>query len=205
LYKRIQSSKSPQSPITMRSDSKNKEYSSTMKERLIGMRLAGMRNKDIAAHFGIPESSACMIWKRYILRGTTDNVKRSGRPKKLTARDYRNLMRIVIRNRRAKLADIALQSATSVSLPTVRESLHQLGLWNRIARKKPFLSKKHIAKRLKWARERKKWTIDVWKRVIWTDEASVELGKDSREVRVWRKSDEEWEATCLAPSFKSGR
>jgi transposase len=189
----------------MRSYSKSKEYSSAMKERLVGMRLAGMKNKDIAAHFGILETSACRIWKRYIRRGTTDNAKRSGRPRKLTARDYRKLVRIVIRNRRARLADITFQSDMSVSLPTIRESLHRLGLWNRIARKKPFLSKNHIARRLKWARERKNWTMDVWKMVIWTDEASVELGKNSRDMRVWRKLDEEWDTRCLVPSFKSGR
>jgi hypothetical protein len=44
-----------------------------------------------------------------------------------------------------------------------------------------------------------------WERVIWTDEACVELGKNSSELRVWRNSDEEWDTTCLAPSFKSGR
>ena len=41
--------------------------------------------------------------------------------------------------------------------------------------------------------------------VLWTDEASFELGKNSREIRVWRKSDETWNTDCLAPTFKSGR
>jgi transposase len=189
----------------MRSHTKGKEYSSAIKNSLVGMRIAGMKNKDIAAHFGMPESAACSIWKRYIRRGTTDNARRSGRPKKLTKRDFRHIIRNIIRNRRVKLANIAIQTDTEVSPTTIRESLHQFGLWNRIARKKPFLSKKHIAKRLNWSKERKRWTMGVWERVIWTDEASIELGKEPREVRVWRKSHEEWETTCITPSFKSGR
>lgn len=46
---------------------------------------------------------------------------------------------------------------------------------------------------------------EEWKRVIWTDEALVELGKNSKEVRVWRRTHEEWDAACLAPTFKSGK
>src|SRR2546423_15503247 len=114
----------------MTSHSKGKEFGCAMKERVVSMRLGGMKNNDIAAHFGVPETSTCRIWKRYIRRGTTVNAKRSGRPKKLNARDYRNFIRIVIRNRRVKLAEITSQLTNPDSLPTVRKSLHQLGLWN---------------------------------------------------------------------------
>ena len=44
-----------------------------------------------------------------------------------------------------------------------------------------------------------------WERIIWTDEASVEVGKDSRECLVWRRPGERYEQDCLAPTFKSGR
>ena len=48
------------------------------------------------------------------------------------------------------------------------------------ARRKPYLLKKHKAARLKWAKERKGWTLEDWSRVIWTDEATFETGLDSR-------------------------
>ena len=44
-----------------------------------------------------------------------------------------------------------------------------------------------------------------WSRVIWTDEASVEIGKESRTIRVWRRIGERYKENCLAPTFKSGR
>jgi hypothetical protein len=47
--------------------------------------------------------------------------------------------------------------------------------------------------------------MEEWKNVIWTDEASFELGKNSRQVRVWRKCDEAYNEDCLAPTFKSAR
>jgi hypothetical protein len=76
---------------------------------------------------------------------------------------------------------------------------------SRIAAKKPFLKPEHIEKRLKWAKEYREWKSIDWKSVIWTDEASVEIGKSSRQIRVWRRVGERYDSKCLAPTFKSGR
>lgn len=43
-------------------------------------------------------------------------------------------------------------------------------------RQKPFLTEKHKADRLKWAREHIKWTIDDWRCDTFSDEATFELG-----------------------------
>src|SRR5215468_9248935 len=47
--------------------------------------------------------------------------------------------------------------------------------------------------------------MEEWKRIIWTDEASMEVGRDSRARRVWRTNDEEFHHSCIKPTFKSGR
>ena len=79
----------------MTSKPKGSELSFEIKERIIGMRLAGCQNKTIAKLLNISESTAGTVWKRYKDRGTIKNAKRSGRPKKLTDRDQRSLLRIV--------------------------------------------------------------------------------------------------------------
>ena len=82
--------------------------------------------------------------------------------------------------------------------------MKSIGFCNRVAVKKPFLSQKHKADRLAFAKEHKHWTTSDWRNVIWTDETSFETGKRSRQVKVWRKSHERFSLDCLAPTFKSG-
>jgi hypothetical protein len=88
---------------------------------------------------------------------------------------------------------------------TIRTYIRKLGFRNRIARQKPYLTIAHKVKRLAFAKEHRHWTENDWKNVIWTDESSLELGKMSRQIRVWRKPHEVYASQCLAPTFKSGR
>jgi hypothetical protein len=71
--------------------------------------------------------------------------------------------------------------------------------------KEPFLSNTPRARRLEFAREHRKWTIEDWKKVIWTYESTFEVGKSSRQVLVWQKIDERYKIDCFTPIFKSGR
>ena len=62
--------------------------------------------------------------------------------------------------------------------------MHDLGLNSCIAVKKPFLSDNHKVERLAFAKEHSHWTLEDWNKVIWTYEASFEIGKLSCQVHV---------------------
>jgi hypothetical protein len=83
--------------------------------------------------------------------------------------------------------------------------LHEHNINSRIAAKKPFINDVNQARRLAFALEHRNLTADDWKNVLWTDESSFEIGKNSRQVRVWRNPSERFHSSCLIPSFKSGR
>jgi RNAse (barnase) inhibitor barstar len=74
-----------------------------------------------------------------------------------------------------------------------------------VAVKKPFLTPQHHLARRKWAAEKRAWGMVDWTCIIWTDERSVEIGKHSRCIRVWRKAGDRFKESCLVPTFKSGR
>jgi hypothetical protein len=88
---------------------------------------------------------------------------------------------------------------------TLRRVIKSLGYNIRIAVKKPYLSDSHKAQRLQFAPEHQHWSVDGWKKVIWTDESCFEIGKISQQIRVWRRTSEKFNNSCLAPTFKFGR
>ena len=53
------------------------------------------------------------------------------------------------------------------------------GLWGKDQEKETFLSKRHQALCLKWAKEHESWTVDDWKNVVFSDENNINiLGSD---------------------------
>lgn len=172
---------------------------------IVGMSKAGSSLSEISRHFGRPKKSISLVLKRYHERGSIQIAQRSGRPRKLQAHDRRMLKYEVQKNRRVHLAELASSLSVSVCQTTIRKELHGLGLRSRIAVKKPYLNDKHKQQRLRFAKAHQNWTIREWSSIIWSDEASFEIGKNSRQIRVWRGSRERYDSQCLVPTFKSGR
>lgn len=184
---------------------KKRSLSTEEKATIVGMRKSGAKGPQIAAELGHPISTVYTVLENEKLRGTVVSPKPTGRPPKLTERDKRALGRALTGNRRAPLADVGNMLPTKVGTKTVRKAAHELGFNARVARKKPFLCGRHIAKRLEFAKKYKHWTVEDWRRVVWTDEASFEVGNNCRQVRVWRRVHETFQSDCLSPTFKSGR
>lgn len=175
------------------------------KTTIVALSEAGLQGNQIAAQTGHSANSVYRVLRNFRNRGSVERPSGSGRPKKLGERDVRSLVHHAKKNRRATLGEITNYLPDKVSESTVRRALHANGMNSRIAKKKPYLSAVHLEKRLAFAKKYKNWQLEQWRKVVWTDEASVELGKNSRTVRVWRRADEANELDCLAPTFKSGR
>lgn len=182
-----------------------KPLPSDLKNQMVGMHLAKKRNVDISQTLGCPVTTVQSVLAKFKAEGSVEGKKPSGRPSLLNDRDLRHLERDVKKTRRAPMREIVQGSATKASATTIRLALKSLGYNSRVAIVKPYLSAKHKAARLEFAKHYAAWTVDDWKRVIWTDESTFEIGKPYRKVRVWRKVAEKYDASCLAPSFKSGR
>ena len=188
---------------------KRRELSLELRFLVVGMFLGGTKSTtQIAKELNKPESTISDIissLKRDLCLPTA--TVRTGRPPRLTRRMIRGAIREVYRNRQitAKQLTLVLSPIISVGTATLKKALYRHGFASRIAARKPYLMPRHRFNRLLFAKQHENWTIEQWSKVIWTDESSFEIGKNYRQVRVWRRMDERFLEHCLVPTFKSGR
>lgn len=130
------------------------------------------------------------------------------RPAKTSSRIDRAIVRKAEQDRGLSAPKIAKQVESEFSIhvtpQTIRNRLHLQGLKGRVAIKKPWLSAKNIKKRLKWARDHITWTVDDWRKVIWSDETKIMLFGSDGITRKWRRTGESLKTQCLKPTVKHG-
>jgi transposase len=115
-----------------------------------------------------------------------------GRPSKLSSANIRHAQRLISSGKADTAVDVAkvLANVTnqSVSAQTVRRSLKVAGMKAVVKKKRPFLSKKHRKERMDFALTHQDWTVEDWKKVVWSDETKINrLGSDGRKW-VWKKA-----------------
>jgi len=186
-----------------------RELSEGLRGEIIGMRKVKTSFAEIGRLLEIDESTARKVWNRYQETGTYESAERSGRPAKLNDHDCRQLVRYIRHDRetrREPLQEIAATLNLNVSARTLERKLTIIGLGHYIERKKPFLTQKQKAARLKFAKNHIHWHNDEWRRVGWTDEMSMQTGVNQGKVWVWRYPEEEYYEDCMAathiPGFK---
>jgi len=85
---------------------------------------------------------------------------------------------------------------------TVRNRLRECGLFGRVARKKPFISRQNRMRRLGFARRHLYWTPKDWARVRWSDESMCSRFGADGIMYVKRRPSEEFDRRCLVPTVK---
>ena len=132
---------------------------------------------------------------------------RSGNPSSTTPRQNRFLSHLALSDRRATSKDIkrAFEDATGseISCRTVRRKLLKSGLRGCVAARKPLRTETHKRKRLDWCQERKDWTPQQWRKMLFSDESIFEL-IPSRRAFVRRREGERFNQDCLVPTIKYG-
>ena len=93
-----------------------------------------------------------------------------GRKRKTRATTPRLIQRKLklVRLTIASMVKIAIENGLGISLhvDTIRKRAHEVGLFGRVARKKPYVNKINPGKRLKFAKEMLEKPVDFWKNVV---------------------------------------
>jgi len=134
----------------------------------------GQSSRQVAASLGVGKSTVNDIRKR--LSTITPKLKPGPKPK-MSERDKRATVSIILKGTARSAVDAAKimeqERGVKVSPETIRRALRGAKLVAAKRKKKPFLSTAHRRSRLRWATERKDWTIEDWARVIWSDETKI--------------------------------
>ena len=59
-----------------------------------------------------------------------------------------------------------------------------------VKRKRPLLSAKHCKAHLDYAHAHKDWTVEDWKRVVWSDKTKINRLRSDRRKWVWKRPGE---------------
>jgi transposase len=157
-----------------------------------------------------PRSTIAGFIKRHSESGsnTFKSKPRSGRPKKITERGARALLRNAALDTRMTLKALSTPSKSGKQLNhhTIAKILKTFGKAKRRPRKKPYLGKEHKFERRKHCRAEKERKRDN-RKVCWSNEVTFEVGEDLTTFWVTRGAgrDKEYAYKNLRPTFKSRR
>ena len=131
---------------------------------IIAYHKLNMSNKSIAKKLNISRRTVDYNVKKYKETGSINRRRNRKYLKKTTVKEDKYIVQSALRNRRLSVPDLTEQINKSlnnkISDTTVRRRLHQNGIFGRVAARKPLLRTANVKKRLKWAKEHKKWNIN---------------------------------------------
>jgi transposase len=153
------------------------------RRQVIHLHREGISGRQIAQQLQISHTAVQKIVKKHKTGFGVENKPRPGRSRCLSSRMSHRIV-ICARKDPKKTArviqtDVGLSGV--VSIDTVKRELRRAGLFGRIAVKKPRLTTAHIKKRKQWCLDRRTWTVDKWKSVVFTDECLLNLNPNKRE------------------------
>src|SRR5215469_2041447 len=131
-----------------------------------------------------------------------------GQPLKLSETSVRYALRLIGSGKADNAVQVtkSLQEITNKSLcaQTVRNGLKKVGMMAVVKRKRPLLTEKHKKERLDFAIAHQDWTLEDWKKVVWSDETKINrLGSDGRKW-VWKKAGEALNERLVNGTVKFG-
>ena len=168
-----------------------KALSTSQTSHILYLLDSGHSGHDISSQTGVSTAAISRLRSRH-----RPYLKKApgGRPSKLSDHDTRYALRLIGTGKADNAVQVtkSLQNITNQPLTaqTVRNHLKEMGMKAVVKKKWPKLSPKHRREQLDFALAHKEWTVEDWKKVVWSDETKINrLGSDGRKW-VWKKAGE---------------
>ncbi|KAG2465365.1 TCB1 transposase, partial [Polypterus senegalus] len=186
---------------------KSKELSVDLGDRIVSRHKSGEGYRKSSAALKVPVSTVASIIQKWKKFKTTRTLPRAGRPSKLSDRGRRALVREVTKNPMVTLSELqrsSVERGEPSRRTTISAAIHQSGLYGRVARRKPLLSKRHMAARLEFAKRHLKDSQTMRNKILWSDETKIELFAVNARRHIWREPGTGYHQANTIPTVKHG-
>src|SRR6266478_6065972 len=182
-----------------------KSISQQTQNDIISLLEQGKSCRQIGQEIGVHYST---VSKFHSKLNFTPPKGKGGCPSKLTPTAICHAIHIISTGKADTAVDVtkSLQETFpgTISASTVRRGLKKSGLKAVVKTKGPVLSQCHCRGRLDFSKAHEHWTVDDWKRVVWSDETKINhLGSDGRKW-VWKKKGEGLSDRLVQGTLKFG-
>ncbi|GFY17270.1 transposable element Tcb2 transposase [Trichonephila clavipes] len=163
----------------------------SLRWRAVGWMEMGLSQADVARRLNVSRSVVQRLWDQYQSEDSVSRRPVPGRPRATTPAEDRFLALSARRRRTTTVpqlvADHFQASGRRISATTVRNRLHNAGLYARRPVVCVPLNGRQRRNRLCWAREHVSWTQQQWASVLFTDESRFTMESDSGRLQIWRE------------------
>lgn len=165
----------------------------------------GLSTRKIAANLGVSHMTVSKVRSEALPFAKKPSA---GRPRSLTDHQERSILRSIcagnIDTAQEAQRDLKRYQGIEVSAQTIRNMLKRRGLKSTTKVKKPLLKRQHLKRRLEFAKKYENWTIEDWRRVIFSDETKINrFGSDGRKWR-WKEPRAQLKPSDVSPTVKNG-
>ncbi|KAG2458149.1 TCB1 transposase, partial [Polypterus senegalus] len=185
---------------------KSKELSVDLRDRIVLRHKSGEGYRKISAALKVPMSTVASITCKLMKFETTRTLPRAGWPSKLSDRGRRE-GRSQGGDQMVTLSDLqrsSVERGEPSRRTTISAAIHQSGLYGRVARRKPLLSKRYMAACQEFAKRHLKDSQTMRNKILWSDETKIELFVVNARRHVWRKPDTAHHQANTIPIVKHG-
>ena len=196
----------PPASIFLRYHRINMVYTSPTKvARIVTFAKDGIPHSDIAKKLGVHRTTVGRIINRFDESGDFYYVRpKTGRPRVLEMRETRVAARILAKSDAANVTELQKKYFQHVGPQTLRRRLKEGGLVCRVRKAKPYLSPIAKERRRRWALEHASWTVEDWKKVVFSDESKFMLFKSDGRQYAWFRPGQAYDDRFVKKTVKHG-
>src|SRR5216684_487837 len=172
---------------------------------IIDRRRQGQTQEEIAKSIGIHHTTISRILKRFKKSGDVYHVNpKTGHPRKMEIRECQMAARMLSQVEAANVTEVQKKAFPEVSAHMICRHLKEQGLLCRVQRSKPYISPANKEKRRLWAMQHAGWTVEDWRRVIFSDKSKFMLFKSDGRQYCWIKPGQALDARFTKKNIKHG-